>query len=129
MSTLIHIVFLKYFPWFINASTLQFLIFYIVLIPKYKKCITNLHQLTRWEHEIKVVTYILIYIRKRVFITSIINVDAIIVVIICVDVVVDVQHERDNRCYKTHITQSIGTACHSKTRRFSIALFLRRFFL
>ena len=80
------------------------------------------------EHEIKVVPYILIYIRKRVFITSIINVDAIIVVIICVDVVVDVEHESDNRCYKTHITQSIGTACNSKTRGLSIALFLRRFF-
>ena len=93
------------------------------------KTTKNLHILTWWEHEIKVVPYILIYIRERILITSIINVDAIIVIIICVDVVVDVEHERDNRCYETHITQSIGTACHSKTRSLSIALFLLRFFL
>ena len=55
-------------------------------------CITNSNRLTRWEHEIKVVPYILIDIRERVFITSIIYVDAIIVVIICVDVVVDIEH-------------------------------------
>ena len=99
------------------------------MIPQHEISIVNLHRLTRWEHEIKIIPYILIYIRKRVFVTSIIDVDAIIVVIIGVDVIVDVKHECDHRCYKTHITQSIGTTCHSKTRGPSIAFFLWRFFL
>ena len=53
------------------------------------------YRLTRWKHQVEIVSHILIYIGERISITSIVNVDAIIVIVIGINVVVNVKYESD----------------------------------
>ena len=69
--------------------------------------------LSRWKHKVEIVSNILIYVGQRIFVASIIDIDSIIVVVICIDVVIDVQDKGDNCSNETHIAQGICTTCNS----------------
>ena len=70
---------------------------------------------TWWEHQVEVVSHILIEICDKVVVVAKVQVNLVVVVIVCVDVVVDIDDQGDDSGNKAHVAESIGSTSNSIT--------------
>lgn len=79
----------------------------------------SLPPLPRREHDVKVVSHILIDAGGRVAAASVVNVHTVVVIVVGVDVVVDVEDERDDGGDEADVAHGAGAARQKRVGSFA----------
>ena len=71
----------------------------------------------RRKHEVEVVANILVEVGHKVVVVAKVEINLVIIIVVCIDVIIDVDDQGDNCSNKAHVAESIRPTCHAVTSK------------